>query len=128
MYGNRARIGGGRSGQVDSADSYVLYSEGRAGQGCMYGIGWDLPVCIAYLVLCFDICSPLQEEGDCPKMAITGRPVEGCIPKLQQQQRDRDRSGQVRARKERNRRTGQGYCGTVRQEIGQGRVACSAAR
>ena len=31
-------------------------------------------------------------------------------------------TGQVRARKERNRRTGQGYCGTVRQEIGQGRV------
>ena len=30
--------------------------------------------------------------------------------------------GQVRARKERNRRTGQGDCGTVRQEIGQGRV------
>ena len=31
-------LGGGRSGQVDSADSYVLYSEGRAGV-CMYGIG-----------------------------------------------------------------------------------------
>ena len=31
-------------------------------------------------------------------------------------------TGLVRARKERNRRTGQGYCGTVRQEIGQGRV------
>ena len=31
-------------------------------------------------------------------------------------------TGQVRARKERNGRTGQGYCGTVRQEIGQGRV------
>ena len=24
-------MGGGRSGQVNSADSYVLYSEGRAG-------------------------------------------------------------------------------------------------
>ena len=81
MYGNRARIGGGRSGQVDSADSYVLYSEGRAGV-CMYGIGWDLPVCIAYLVLGFNICTPLQEEGDCPKMAIIGRHVEGCIPNL----------------------------------------------
>ena len=52
MYGNRARIGGGRSGQVDSADSYVLYSESRA-EVCMYGMGWDLPVCIAYLVLGF---------------------------------------------------------------------------
>ena len=31
-------------------------------------------------------------------------------------------TGQVRARKETNRRTGQGYNGTVRQEIGQGRV------
>jgi len=31
-------------------------------------------------------------------------------------------TGQVRERKERNRRTGQGYCGTVRQEIGQCRV------
>ena len=31
-------------------------------------------------------------------------------------------TGQVRSRKERNRRTGQGYNGTVRQEIGQGRV------
>ena len=88
MYGNRARIGGGRSGQVDSADSYVLYSEGRAGV-CMYGIGWDLPVCIAYLVLGFNICTPLQEEGDCPKMAIIGRHVERRLPTLQQQQRDR---------------------------------------
>ena len=106
MYGNRARIGGGRSGQVDSADSYVLYSEGRAGV-CMYGIGWDLPVCIAYLVLGFNICTPLQEEGDCPKMAITARIVKGCIPTLQQQQRDRDRSGQVRSRQERKGTKGQ---------------------
>ena len=82
----------------------------------------DLPVCIAYIVLCFDIGAPLQEEGDHLHMAIPGRPVEGCPLILQQQQRDRDRSGQVRARKERNRRTGQGNCGTVRQEIGQGRV------
>jgi hypothetical protein len=82
----------------------------------------DLPVCIAYLVFCFDVYAPLQEEGDRIHMAIIGRNVEGCKPNLQQQQRDRDRSGQVRARKERNRRTGQGYCGTVRQEIGQGRV------
>ena len=96
MYGNRARIGGGRSGQVDSADSYVLYSEGREGV-CMYGIGWDLPVCIAYLVLCFDICTPLQEEGDCLHIARSGRNVKGCSPILQQQQRDRDRSGQVRS-------------------------------
>ena len=100
MYGNRARIGGGRSGQVDSADSYVLYSEGRAGV-CMYGIGWDLPVCIAYLVLGFNICTPLQEEGDYLHMALSGRIVEGCPPTLQQQQRDRNRSGQVKSRKER---------------------------
>ena len=31
-------------------------------------------------------------------------------------------TGQVRARKERSRRTGQGDCSTVGQEIGQGRV------
>ena len=37
--------GGGRSGQVHSADSYVLYSEGRAGV-CMYGIGWDGMCCM----------------------------------------------------------------------------------
>ena len=106
MYGNRARIGGGRSGQVDSADSYVLYSEGRAGV-CMYGIGWDLPVCIAYLVLRFYICPPLQEEGDYLHMAIPGRPVEGRLIILQQQQRDRDRSGQVRSGQERKGTEGQ---------------------
>ena len=82
----------------------------------------DLPVCIADLVLSFDVCAPLQEEGDHIHMAIIGRPVEGCFPTLQQQQRDRDRSGQDKKGKERNRRTGQGDCGTVRQEIGQGRV------
>ena len=63
----------------------------------MYGIGWDLPVCIAYLVRCFYICTPLQEEGDYLHMAIPGRIVKGCRPNLQQQQRDRDRSGQVRS-------------------------------
>jgi hypothetical protein len=54
----------------------------------------DLPVCIAYLVLCFDVCAPLQEEGDHIHIALPGRIVEGCRPILQQQQRDRDRSGQ----------------------------------
>ena len=75
----------------------------------MYGIGWDLPVCIAYLVLGFYICTPLQEEGDCPKMAIIGRLVERCIPTLQQQQRDRSgqvRSGQERKGKEQKDRSG----------------------
>ena len=43
MYGNKAcSEGKGKQeeevGQVESADSYVLYSEGRAG-GCMYV--WD---------------------------------------------------------------------------------------
>ena len=58
----------------------------------------DLPVCIAYIVLCIDIGAPLQEEGDRLHMAITGCAVEGCPITLQQQQqqRDRDRSGQVR--------------------------------
>ena len=59
----------------------------------------DIPVCIAYIVLCFDIGAPLQEEGDRLHMAIIGRIVEGCPPTLQQQQRDRDRSGQVRSGK-----------------------------
>ena len=55
----------------------------------------DLPVCIAYLVLRFDVSAPLQEEGDCLLLSITGRLVEGCPIKLQQQ-RDRDSSGQVK--------------------------------
>ncbi len=76
----------------------------------------DLPVCIAYIVLGFNVSAPLQEEGDCLLLAISGRPMEGCSPPLQQQQRNRDRSGQVRTRKEQNN------YGTVRQEIGQGRA------
>ncbi len=76
----------------------------------------DLPVCIAYLVLGFNVGTPLQEEGDYLLIAITGRIMEGCHSILQQQQRDRDRSGQVRSRKEQNN------YGTVRQEIGQGRA------
>ena len=59
----------------------------------------DLPVCIAYIVLCFDIGAPLQEEGDRLHMAITDCAVEGCPFILQQQQRDRDRSGQARSGK-----------------------------
>ena len=39
MYGNKASSVGEEVGQVDSADSYVLYSEGREGV-CVY-IGWD---------------------------------------------------------------------------------------
>jgi hypothetical protein len=66
----------------------------------------DLPVCIAYLVLCFDVCAPLQEEGDHIHMAIIGRNVEGCFPILQQQQRDRDRSGQGKKGKEQKDRSG----------------------
>jgi hypothetical protein len=66
----------------------------------------DLPVCIAYLVLCFDVCAPLQEEGDHIHTAINGRTVEGCIPTLQQQQRDRDRSGQGKKGKEQKDRSG----------------------
>jgi hypothetical protein len=66
----------------------------------------DLPVCIAYLVLCFDVCAPLQEEGDHIYMAIRGRNVEGCRPNLQQQQRDRDRSGQGKKGKEQKDRSG----------------------
>ena len=93
----------------------------------MYGIGQDLPVCIAYLVLGFSICTPLQEEGDCPKMAIPGRIVEGCIPNLQQQQRDRDRSGQVRSGQERKGTEGQVRvtavrCGRRQVRVGQVRV------
>ena len=76
----------------------------------------DLPVCIAYPVLGFNVSAPLQEEGDCLLMAIKGRLMEGCPPILQQQQRHRDRSGQVKARKKQNN------YGTVRQEIGQGRA------
>jgi len=66
----------------------------------------DLPVCIAYPVICFDVCAPLQEEGDHIHMTIIGRPVEGCPPNLQQQQRDRDRSGQGKKGKEQKDRSG----------------------
>ncbi len=57
-----------------------MYYTQRAGQGCVWdGMGWDgmgwarmvryvrwmdLPVCIAYLVLGFNVSAPLQEEGD----------------------------------------------------------------
>ena len=80
----------------------------------------DLTVCIAHLVLRFYVGAPVQEEGNCLFMAITGRSMEGCKPFLQQQQRYIESSG--KARTERNRRTGQGKCGAVRQEIGQGMV------
>ena len=64
----------------------------------------DLPVCIAYHVLCFDVCAPLQEEGDHTHMAITGRLVEGCKPILQQQT---DKQRQVRSGQERKGTEGQ---------------------
>ena len=80
-----------------------MYVWDRMGWDVLYVRYIDLPVCIAYLVLGFDICTPLQEEGDCPKMAISGRIVERCIIPLQQQQRDRDRSGQVKIGKEQKR-------------------------
>ena len=67
----------------------------------------DLPVCIAYLVLCFDIGAPLQEEEDRLHMVFEDRNVEGCNPILQQQQRDRDRSGQVRSGQETRGKEGQ---------------------
>ena len=86
----------------------------------------------------FNICTPLQEEGDCPKMALPGRHVEGCMPNLQQQQRDRDRSGQVRSGQGKKGKEQKDRSGLLRygaagdrsgyRRVGQGRVGCSAAR
>ena len=46
----------------------------------------DAPVCVAYhAFLRGDVRPPLQQQGDGRHMAIAGRMVEGCRPKLQQQ-------------------------------------------